>query len=775
MHTFTPKVKPLVVAVSLAFLALGAAQAQAEADQAASTTATTTEADGLSLDKVVITGTSTARSKMKQSVSVSTLDNEQLQNTVAASSAEVLRTVPGLRAESSGGEGNANLGVRGLPMSDGGGRYVQMQEDGLPVVLFGDMSFATADQFTRADFMTDTLEVIRGGSSSTMATNASGAIVNFRSKTGKEAGGSVGYSTGLDYREHRMDFTYGGKLTDTMNYQFGGFYRFGDGVRKSDVTTENGGQFRASLTKDLDGGSYVRLSMKHLKDRTPTYLPVPVTVSGNEIKEIPGIDPRKAFFVTPNFAIDNTVDKNGNKVSSNPADGLMVEVDSIGAEAKLNLEHGLQITDNFRLSSIGGRFIGVFPAGSAPTDPLNAANTYTGTTPVFSAHIFNTALDDMGNVFNDLRVQKEMAATDNNKLTLTGGLFSGIQNVGQTWYWNRYNIGYDGRLYDNAGNPTTGPVGDATTTWGGCCFRSINVQVAALAPYAAITLEQGPLSLDASIRHDSQRGSGTQKFGDGANGGTWNPAKVNTINYTANGTSYSVGGNYELQKSLAVFGRASHGESWKSPDRVVWDGAVDNGSAPYPVNKVDQFEAGAKYKGKGFSAFVTAFLAKTKEGAGYELTTQTVKQNSYDAKGVEAEASVNLGNMRLAGGATLTDAKITSGANDGKTPRRQAKLVYQASPSYMMGALEVGAHIIGTTDSYAQDDNTVKLPAFATVNAYANYELARNTVVSLGINNLFDTLGYTESEGQGNLTNNPLQIARAINGRSVKASLKYSF
>ena len=82
---------------------------------------------------------------------------------------------------------------------------------------------------------------------------------------------------------------------------------------------------------------------------------------------------------------------------------------------------------------------------------------------------------------------------------------------------------------------------------------------------------------------------------------------------------------------------------------------------------------------------------------------------------------------------------------------------------------------MGTTQSYAQDDNVVILPGFATVNAFANYEIAKGAVLSLGVNNLFNTLGYTEAEGQNNLGNNPLYIARAVNGRSAKLSLKYSF
>ena len=49
------------------------------------------------------------------------------------------------------------------------------------------------------------------------------------------------------------------------------------------------------------------------------------------------------------------------------------------------------------------------------------------------------------------------------------------------------------------------------------------------------------------------------------------------------------------------------------------------------------------------------------------------------------------------------------------------------------------------------------------------------TSYSLGVNNLFNKLGYTEAEGQNNLGSNPLYIARSINGRTVKASLKYQF
>jgi outer membrane receptor protein involved in Fe transport len=767
--------KPRAVALATATFVALAAHAQSDADpkeaqpQATSAAQAPQTEGGLQLERIVVTGTTTARTKMKQSVSVSTLDAEQLQNAVAASATDVLRTVPGIRAESSGGEGNANLGVRGLPMSDGGGRYVQLQEDGLPVLLVGDVSFATADQFVRADYTLDSIDAIRGGSSSTLSTNSPGAIINFLHKTGRESGGAFGMTVGLDHRQQRADFDFGTQLGNKLYAHVGGFYRIGEGARPSDVTLENGGQLRASITKEFDNG-YVRLSLKHLDDRTPTYLPVPVGLDGNTIVELPGVDPRKAFFINSNFPQDTVVDRHGNRVATNPADGLAVKVDSVGVESRFEFAEGLSITDRFRKSAISGRFIGVFPAGSQPADSSSA-------TPTFSAHVFNTSLDDMGNVFNDLRVQKVFTLGEANKLTATGGLFSGVQRIAQTWYWNRYNVelkGEGARLLDNAGNVTTQPVADATTTWGGCCFRSFDVDLTAVAPYAALTWDQGPLSIDASVRHDRQRASGWQTFGDAATG-TWDPERRNPVSYRTSGTSYSLGGNYEFSRNLAAFARASHGISWKSPDRVIWDTDVATGKIPYPVNEVDQYEAGVKFRQGSLNAFVTAFLAKTKEGAGFEVTTQTIKQDSYDSKGLEAELSYRIGDFRVIGGATLTHARITSGANRGNVPRRQANLVYQVSPSYTFGPLEVGGSIIGTTRSYAQNDNQVVLPAYTVVNAFANYELRENLVLQLGVNNLFDTIGYTEAEGQNNLGDNPLYIARSINGRTARLTLRYLF
>ena len=72
------------------------------------------KADAVGLDRVVVTGTSQAKSKMRSSVSVTDVDQEQVSNLGARSEAEVLKLIPGIRAESSAGPGgNSNIAVRG--------------------------------------------------------------------------------------------------------------------------------------------------------------------------------------------------------------------------------------------------------------------------------------------------------------------------------------------------------------------------------------------------------------------------------------------------------------------------------------------------------------------------------------------------------------------------------------------------------------------------------------------------------------------------------------
>jgi outer membrane receptor protein involved in Fe transport len=785
----------LAIAVALAAVTLAQAQAQPapepatqvatpEAKPAAEATAASeAKNDGLQLDKVIVTGTSGRSTKMKSSVSVSTLGEEQIKNANPSSSAELLRSVPGVRAESSGGEGNANVAVRGIPISAGGGRYVQFQEDGLPIFSSGEMNFATPDAFMRVDNATGRLEVVRGGTASTLASGAPGGIFNFVTKTGEEQGGVASLTKGLgSYDQTRLEFGYGGRAGEKTRFYIGGHQRTGEGSRNGGVNVEQGGQLRANVTQELDNG-FIRLSYKNLDDRSPTLLPVPVRFSSTgQISERSGIDPRTASFYTPYWIPDQTLTSANGRVSSNINDGQHVKTNAVGVEADLDVGGGWRLQNKFRTSKNTGRFIGVFPgndpapaaAGTTYLNGPNAGRAYTG--DAFTAVVFNTSYDDLSLLVNDLKMVGDFNLGSSGKLTTTAGLYLAKQRVAMTWNFNQYMLEASG---DRPALLSSPGFVNGSAGFGGCCMNTIDATYTTTAPYGVVAWELGSLNLDASVRADKQKASGTYNqtgLPGGSAGVSYNLSGARVIDYSVKNTSYSLGGNYRITKDLAVFGRYSSGASFPT-DRLAFFSPANqvNGVAEIPLNEVDQLEFGTKWRGTGLSLFVTAFAAKTKEN-NTDFTASPIRNVSteYEAKGIEFEGSYVSGGFSLGAGVTLTDAEVKASSNAaivGKEPRRQARVVYQITPSYSVGDFSIGASVIGTSKS--KDDGpagnvSVELPAYTVVNAFATYQLGKGASFALGVNNLFDTLAYTE-------TNDGRQAARALNGRTIKATLAYAF
>lgn len=704
----------------------------------------------LNLDKIVVTGTAKKVTKMKSSVSITTLNATQVSNTGATNAAEIIRSIPGIRSESSGGEGNANMTVRGLPISAGGSRYLQMQEDGLPLLQFGDIAFATPDMFMRADQGLGSLEVIRGGSASTAATNSPGGIINFINQTGETKGGKVGLTTGLNYNQYRTDFSYGGPIDDKGLRGFvSGYYRTGEGYRDSGERLEEGGQIKGNLTKDLDKG-YIRVSFKHLDDQVPANMPVPITTSASgNISTIPGFNPRRVSMYGSYWPRDITLTGSNGTKSSNVNDGLSVKTDSIGAEFSYDFADGWNFNNKFRYADNRGQFIGIFPSSA-----------YNSATNSFTAVVFNTTLNDLGLTVNDTKVSKTFETEGAGKWTPNAGLYMSKQKLDLTWSFNQYTV--------------TGKTATLTNysidQWGNCCTRDIDVDYTTISPYAALAWEIGGLNADVSVRKDNQSAKGNYATASDT-GGLGSYVTRNRVNYDIDETSYSGGANYRINPNLAVFGRYSEGYAFNA-DRIMFGTTNLNGGV-IPVNNVKQYETGVKWREGNLNTFITLFKAKTDE-SNYDATTQISTANVYDAKGVEVELGYTLGEFRFGGGLTYTDAEVTKSPGNpglvGKAPNRQADWVYQVNASYVLNKLTVGTNVVGTSDSVDNRNTTtgegVKMPGFAVTNAYLRYQYDKNLQLSLSANNLFDVIGYTEAQ-----TN----VARSVDGRTVRAGVIYAF
>src|SRR5439155_1323322 len=127
------------------------------------------------------TGTKTPRTKLETSNATTVLSAADLVQAAPRSTTEMLRYIPGFtRVESSGGEVNENIGMRGIL----GVEYVMFLEDGLPVFPTMHTYFMNADNLFRIDDNVERVEVVRGAGSALFGSNTPGAIVNLINHTG---------------------------------------------------------------------------------------------------------------------------------------------------------------------------------------------------------------------------------------------------------------------------------------------------------------------------------------------------------------------------------------------------------------------------------------------------------------------------------------------------------------------------------------------------------------------------------------------------------------
>ncbi|MCY1649034.1 TonB-dependent receptor [Caulobacter sp. SL161] len=792
-------------------------------------------------EAVFSTGVAKGRDRLDSATSTSALRASEFETYGARSLGEVLRNIPGIRAEYAGGEGNANYSIRGLPLSGTGSKYVQLQEDGLPVLEFGDMLQFTSDMFMRADLNVSQIETIRGGSASTFASNSPGGVINLISKTGDTEGGAVQGTYGLNYGEKRVDADYGGKISDTLRFHVGGFYRQGEGPRDVGYTAYKGGQIKANLTKTLENG-YVRVHAKLMDDRTPSYQFVPIRVTGTNadptFSNPANFDIKTDSLLSPYTSNIVTLDANNNIARDDIREGQRSKVASVGLDSQIEL-NGWTISEKFRISKISGGVRQVRPIAVAPAAAL--AFVYGGvggalsfaTGPQVGQAIANPTtlngnglmtstvkiksdIDSLDNITNDLRASRVWKVGEGN-LTTTVGYYKSSQDYDS--YWSFMNA-----LTDVNGDGQTSLINVRTATGvavtqdgmvaygvGGALFhRTYDVKNSVDAPYASINYHVGKIAVGGSLRYDMGKVDGTlygaelggSRVGvisrDMNSDGVISLAETKTaalplgqpgrVDYDYNYLSYSTGVNYRVAEQLAVFARYSRGGR-SSAEKLLFTPAVDYNTgklvdADSAYDTVKQAELGLKYRISGVTFNVTGFSAKTGERnvqvvSGADGTTDVLNiVRGYKAKGVELEAAVSRGPFSVIAGATYTDAKITSADQSaalvGNKPRHQADFIYSVTPQVELKNATVGFNVIGTTSSFAQDTNELKLPGYKLVNAFVQIRPMENVQLMLNINNLFNTLAMVDSE-QAAIPASGVILGRTYAGRTASATLRYTF
>lgn len=783
--------------------------------------------------EIVVTGVISAagKNKIDTSISVSSLSSEAIADANPTNLAEVFRQLPGIRSESSSGGGNSNINVRGIPISTGGAKFLSLQEDGLPILLFGDHLFAPADGFYKSDATLARVESVRGGTASTLTTNGPGGIINLIGKTGKDGGGSVSFRIGVDHKDYRVDAEYGARLADDLYFHVGGHFQQGGDYRDSGYSPVSGGQARLSLTKEFDAG-YVRLTGKIIDKKEQAYFPQLVSRTGNATSGVVGTS--LGNFSAANHSLYSNLTRNGLAVNGRNqlepydlADGLDHKVKSIGLETNFDLGSGINLSTKTRYQNISGKFHGLFTYGALNAASLAGSTYFNGPRAgqaVTAANlpnglasdvaVFDVNLDDNSNFANDIRLSKSFDVGGSSTLDLSVGHFFMQQNFKQDWHWSRLvtTTENDAALIAVPGS-INGLAGvNQAFGWDGS-NRNYDLEAEVSSPFAALAFKAGDLSFDASVRYDKMSQNGIRTAGAGGpfdlNGsgtitGSEATVSLNTgvvdarADLKADNIAWSVGANYLIGDDFSIFGRASSGASFNF-DRALDFGVRNAGGGLLPgaegayVDTVKQYEVGFKAQdlalgGGGLDFYGTLFLSKTEE-SNITITPPTGQIRSYDAKGLELEGRYTSGIFSFNATATYTDAQITDARNSagvvnaslvGNRPQRQAKLIWAVTPSFNFDRFRVSASWIGTGDSFANDANTLTQKGYSVVHLTGAVNLTDSLEFSLNVNNLFDKAGITESANDGRESllasaPNTVTIGRSIQGRTMAANVRFKF
>lgn len=727
------------------------------------------------IDEVIVTGVARPTTKFESSASVTAMSADDMRDYSPRSTAEVLRNIPGIQSESSSGDANANIKIRGLPISSGGARYLSFQEDGFPILLVGDINFGTADSFVRVDTTLSTVQSIRGGTAMTQAFNAPGGIVNFISKDGSQEGGSVGVTAGVDYDSLRFDAEYGGVLSGDWTYHVGGFFRSGEGPREAATDLEEGYQLKATIAGTFDKGS-VKFHFKRLDDTVPTYLPFPARYTGGTNFQEFGVSFEDGTLLS---GTRDCAPRRNNVVSCDD-EGFEAEMTSLAVVGDYDLSDNFSVGLRLRTASIDGNFASPFSA-----NPFDDPTAGPSTTLVY----FNTQLNDLDNTYAELKLTGDFEV-----VTATLGVSMMNQNVSTTWNFNEYYVRLDGNLTPfDQGNSVNGVL-YGNPAFGNCCTRAYDYEIDAMAPYIALSGSIGDrLGWDASFRQNDYEVSGffaesavlvpLDVDGDGLVGA--NEQAVPTVgasspfDYDQDFDSWSVGANFALTDNVALFANYSEGGGLAAPDRVTGNlnanGSMDNGAG---FAEIRQAEIGVKWQFDAGSLYATYFDAETDEERTFEVTTQQFLQNSYESSGLEFEGDYDFGNgFAVRGSLTLTDAEITrtaDGSNVGNVPRRQADYFFNITPSYSTDDWNVGLNFVGTDEVFIQDVNQTKFDAYTVSNLFATWYVTDNFSISLNANNVFNQEGFTEGEEGAAAVGDIVRI-RSINGRTTSVNVRYAF
>jgi outer membrane receptor protein involved in Fe transport len=411
-------------ALSGAALSGGHAYGQDTATTApAAATGDASAANTSTLDEIVVTGTAQSKGlkKLDASFQITTASLEEIRDVSPSSSADLLKIVPSVWAESGGGAAGPNIEIAGYP-GGSGAPYVTYSINGSPIYPSHNLSFLDDSSLFRLDDTIERAEVVVGGPGVVYSDGQLGATANFILRQGSATEhGDLGVTVGSEGL-YRIDGFYSGPLSKDWYFSIGGFYRQSDGIRNTQFPADDGGQLTATLSHDLDNGS-IMFYGRELNDKNVFIADVPLAVTGTgknvNYSAFPGFNPLTGWFAGSGLQGLSVQECPGcAPITANLADGRGSNIHTFGSNLDLDVADGVHLSNKLQYSGGDAPTIGIF-TGSAP--PVTISSFIASS--VASANANKAAVAAGGLATGGTATYVNGGAVNPNQYVITNGFF----------------------------------------------------------------------------------------------------------------------------------------------------------------------------------------------------------------------------------------------------------------------------------------------------------------------------------------------------------------
>ncbi len=673
--------------------------------------------------EIIVTGTSRARVALDTPLAVTAVNAQSLTRLQASGQADVLNSIPTIKADGGGGEVAANVFVRGLP-SGGQYQFTPLMYDGIPVMSTFGLNSSAFDVYYRNDLGIERLEFVRGGVSNLFGPGSVAGLINYITATGDSELRGTAQLEVAEKGRYRGDLAVRGPLGENVFFALSGFYRYDKGPLATNLPTK-GFQVRGNLKFAFpdDSGS-VTLYAQYIDDKAVFYLPVPL--DGTTRDRAPGNDGRPVFAVQNNFGPSLGFARPGGQFTSQINDGVATKGGQLALAFDKEFGDTFSANGRVKYSDYKHKF-GLWSDGDGlvnvpetlasflsnptrrgayaelntpvPLTPANATYTFVGggavpANTILFANRFTDRDRPMTDFSGELNLVAKWGDAVSHTVTL-GGFYAKTTardiNVTTTYLAEFNNLP---RLVSLT---VTNPVSGATTVISrggllnaGAGYTNNYHKVERYAGYIADQIDAGPLKFDIGFRLEKfngfisrERNSTTVTDATTPNLSTelrnviWGNGGFLTGNVSTSEWAGAVGALYKVNEGVSLYVNASRGYFFPEvravgfaplPAGTAANASLSPGTASFTAEIIKQIQGGIKVSQPAFSFEAGGFYTNLSNrrqvlfvNDGLGGFTERVNLVGTRSYGVEAVLDLRLmRNLRFNGNLTLQQSNYTT-------------------------------------------------------------------------------------------------------------------